>query len=73
MVIGQFFNSLNKNINNDTKVIVDKIVKVYSIGNKTHETNEKDVIVPKVSHLEVMQAIQKIHLYEKQYKNGDSK
>lgn len=72
MAIGQFLNPQDKNYDDDVEVIVDEIAKDYSIGNRTHETDKEDVIVPKITHLEAMQAFQKICLYEKQHKNGDS-
>lgn len=49
-----------------------EIANAYSLGDKTHETDKEDVIVPKISHLEAMQALQKLCLYEKQHENGDS-
>lgn len=46
MAIGQFLNPRDENIDNDAEVIVDEIAKTYSIGDKTHETDEEDVVVP---------------------------
>lgn len=48
-----------------------RLQNAYSIGDRTHETDEEDVDVPKVSQLEAMQALQKVRLYEEQHENGD--
>lgn len=37
--------------------IVDKIAKSYSVGDKTHEPDEKDVVFPKVRCSEAMKAL----------------
>lgn len=50
--------------NNNKEIILNKNVKTY-------KTDEKNIIIPKVNCLKVMQAIQKVHLYEKYYKNRD--
>lgn len=39
MAIRQFLNPQRKEVINDIKVIVDKIAKAYSTGNKTYETD----------------------------------
>lgn len=57
MTTGQFLNPKKENINNDVEVIVDEIAKAYSIGDKTNEINQQDLIISKVSYLEVMQAL----------------
>ena len=72
IAIGQFLNLQDKSINNDTEIIVDKIANAYIIGNRTHKTDKKDMIMPKVSYLDVIQALQKVRLYEKQCENGES-
>lgn len=72
MAIEQFLNPQEENIDNNVEVIIDEIAKAYSIGNKTHEMDEKDVIIPKVGYFEAIQALQKLCLYEKQNDNGDS-
>lgn len=35
---------------------MNKIAKAYSIGNKTHETNEEDIVIPRVGYFKVMKA-----------------
>ena len=72
IVIGQFLKLQNKSINDNTEVIIDKIANAYIIGNRTHKTDKKDMIVLKVSYLDAIQALQKVRLYEKQYENGES-
>lgn len=57
MAIGQFLNPHKEKVDNDVEVIVDKIVKAYSTGDRTHETDEEDVIIPKVGYVEAMQAL----------------
>lgn len=64
MAIGQFFNLSKKNIDNDIKVIIDKIAKVYNIGNKTNKTDKEDMIVFKVRYSKAIQALPKLCLYK---------
>lgn len=64
MVIDQFFNSKKKKIDNNVEVIIIKIIKAYSMGNKIHKIDEKDVIIPKVRYIKVMQAFHKLCLYK---------
>ena len=54
------------------EIVVDKIVKAYSVGERLYETDEEDVIIPKVGYGEALQALQLLRLYEKQYEDGDS-
>lgn len=72
MAIGQFLNPQEENVDDGEEVIVDEIAKAYSIGDRNHETDEEDVIVPKVRYSEAMQALQKLRLYEEQNDNGHS-
>lgn len=72
MAIAQFLNPQEEKVDNDVEVVVDEIVKAYSTGDRTHETDEEDVIIPKVGYTEAMQALHKLRLYEEQNANGDS-
>lgn len=72
MAIGQFLNLREENIDDDMEVIVDEIAKAYNIGDRTHETDEEVVTIPKVGYSEAIQALQKLRLYEEQNDNGDS-
>ena len=72
MAIGQFLNPQRKDIDDDLKIIVNEIAKAYSTGNKTHETNEEDDVIPKIRYSEVMKILQKLRLYEEQHVNRDS-
>ena len=69
MAIGQFLNLQGEEVDDDLEVIMNEIAKAYSTSNKTHETNEEDVVIPKLG---AMKAFQKLCLYKKQYENGDS-
>ena len=46
MTIGQFLNLQKEEIDNDLKVIMDEIAKAYNSGNRTYETNKKDIFIP---------------------------
>lgn len=59
-------NSESENVDDDLKVIVNKIAKSYSVVNRTNKTDEKDGIIPKIGYWEAMKALQKIRFYEKQ-------
>lgn len=72
MAIGQFLNLREENVDDDMEVIVDEIAKAYNIGDRTHETDEEVVTIPKVGYSEAIQALQKLRLYEEQNDNGDS-
>lgn len=70
MAIGQFLNPQEEKVDDDVEVIVDEIVKAYSTGDRTHETDEEDVIIPKVGCAEAMQALNRLRLYEEQNDHG---
>lgn len=72
MSIDQFLNPLDENIDDMAEVVVDEIAKAYSIGERLYETDEEDVIIPKVGHGEALQALQLLRLYEEQQEGGDS-
>lgn len=52
----QFLNLQKKNVDNDIDVILEKIINVYNIDNRTYVADEKNVIVPKICYLKTMQA-----------------
>lgn len=43
---------------------MDKIAKASSIGDRTHETNKKDIIIHKVGYFETINSFQKLRLYK---------
>lgn len=51
MAINHFFNLKSENINNNLKVIINKIAKSYSIKNKTYRIDKKDIIYLKLDIL----------------------
>lgn len=55
--IGQFFNLQGKKIDDNLEVIVDKIAKIYSTGNKTYETYEEDIVIPKIGYSKAIKAL----------------
>ena len=65
MAIKQFLNPESEKVDDDLKVIVNKIAKSYSSVDRTHEIDEKDVIIPKIGDSETMKALQKLRFYEK--------
>lgn len=73
MTIRQFFNLQEEKIDNDLKVIVDKITNAYSIDEKTYETDKEDVIILIIRYFEVIKTLWKLCLYKKKHKNRDSK
>lgn len=48
MAIDQFLNPKGEEMDDDLKVIVDEIAKVYSTRDRTHETDEEDIVIPRV-------------------------
>lgn len=65
MAIGQFLNLQKEKVDNDLEIIINKIAKAYSTGNRIHKTNKKDVVIFKIGYFEAIQALQKLCLYEK--------
>ena len=57
MAIGQFLNSQGEEVDNDLDIIIDEIAKAYSTGDRTYETDEEDVIIPKFGYSEAMKAL----------------
>lgn len=56
MAIKQFLNFSKEKINNESDKIVERIAKVYSIGNRIHKTDKKDVVISRISYAEAFQA-----------------
>lgn len=52
IAIRQFLNPHEEKLDKDLEIFVHKIVKVYSMGDRTYETDEGDVIIPKVGYFE---------------------
>lgn len=48
MAIDQFLNPEGEEMDDDLEVIVDEIAKVYSTRDRTHETDEEDIVIPRV-------------------------
>lgn len=57
MAIWQFLNLQGKEIDDDFEVIIDKIAKAYSIGNKTHKIDKENVVIPKVKYSEIIKVL----------------
>ena len=72
MVIGQFLNPSKEEVDDESDEIVEGIAKACSTGDRTHETDEEDVVIPRVSHAEALQALQKLRLFEEQHEDRDS-
>ena len=51
---------------------MDEIAKAYSTGNRIYETDEEDVVIPRVGYSEAIKALQKLRLYKDQHENGNS-
>lgn len=60
MAIDQFFNPQGEEVDNDLEVTVDKTPKAYSIGDRTHKTDEEDIAIPRVGYSEAMKVLQKL-------------
>lgn len=64
MTIKQFLNLEEKKVNNDIKDIISNNIKAYSIGDRIHKINKKDIIIPKVWYFKKMQALYKLYFYK---------
>lgn len=51
MTIKQFLNPILKKIDNISNKIIEKITKTYSTKDKIDKIDEKDIIIPKISHI----------------------
>ena len=67
MAIEQFLNPQGGEEDDLEIVAMDEIAKVYGIGDKTHETDKEDIVIPRVGYSEAMKALQKLCLYEEQH------
>lgn len=72
MAIRHFLNPSDKEIDDESDELVKAIAKAYSTGDRTHETDKEDVIIPKISYAEALQSLQKLQLFEGQHKDGGS-
>lgn len=71
MAIGQLLNPSEEEVDDKSDEIVGGIAKAYSTGDRTYETDEEDVVIPRVSHAEALQALQTLRLFEEQHEEGD--
>lgn len=60
IAINQFLNSEDKKIDNNLKVIIDKIAKIYSIEYKIYKTDKRDIIISKVKYFTIIKFFQKL-------------
>ena len=72
MVIEKFLKLKKEKFDNNVKVIMNKIVKAYSISDKSHETNKKYIIIPIFGYTETIQALYKLCFYKEQNNNKSS-
>lgn len=57
MAIRQFLNSSEEEVDDESNEIVERIAKTYNTGDRTHETDEEDIVIPRISHAEALQAL----------------
>lgn len=57
MTIRQFINIINKKIDDKSDKIIKAIDKIYNIGDKIYNINKKDIIIPKISYIDVFQSL----------------
>lgn len=57
MAIKQFLNSSKEEVDDKFDQIFEKIVKTYNTGDRTYETDEEDIFIPRISYAEVFQAL----------------
>ena len=53
------------------EIVVDKIVKAYSISNQIYETDKENVTILNVRYIKVIQVLYKLCFYEEQNANRD--
>lgn len=68
MAIWQFLNSIEKQIDNKSGEILERIIKAYSIGDRYYQTDDKDVVIFRVNYSEVFQALQTFWFFKEQHK-----
>lgn len=51
MAFSQFLNPQGEDFNDDWDAIIDEIAKAYSKGKRAYETEEEDVVIPKVGQI----------------------
>ena len=72
MIINQFLNSVSKTVKNrDDDDLINVIFRIYSKEKKVYESNEKDVVIKKISTNEIIQILKLLQLYEKQQDERD--
>lgn len=57
MAINKFFNPESEEIDDDLEVIVDEIIKAYSVRDITHEKDEENDIIPKIGYFEIIKSL----------------
>lgn len=64
IAINQFLNPEGEEVDDDLKVIMDKIAKAYSIGDRIYEIDKENIVMPKVGYFEAIKSFQKLWLYK---------
>ena len=73
MDIQTFLNPADEVVEDSDHQIFEDITEAYSKGNRLYESDEEDVIVPKIGTKEALEALQTLQLHEEQQDSGDSK
>ena len=58
MAITQVLNPSEKEVDDKSAEIVERMAKAYSTRGRTYKTDEEDFVIPKISHSEALQALQ---------------
>ena len=67
MSISQFLNPAEEEVYDSDEVIVDDIVNAYSTEERRYETDEEDIMEPRVRMKEAIEVLQTLRLYEEQH------
>lgn len=54
IAVTQFLNLQEDKVDNDMEIVVNKIVKAYSISNQIYETDKDDVIILNVRYIKAI-------------------
>ncbi len=64
IAIGWFKNPVGEEEDDESDMIVEGIAGAHSAEHRTHKTDEEDMVIPKVSYAEALQALERFYSLE---------
>ena len=60
MYVTRFLNSINKDIVNKDKNIINLIIAIYSYKERAYKTNKENISIPRIKNLKVLKLLKRL-------------